>query len=199
MEISRMGKFARDNLQNSIDAFFNLDEKLFDEVEEVEDTVNFLNHSITNQLVRLRALDLSPKDLNKLSMMTLAVADIERISDHAENIVEYAEQVRSKKATLSQIAIDELKQLSAAVMQSIDLSLSIFADEKFELIDQAELLEQKVDDMQKLIVQNHVDRLMDSKCDPLGGVVFTDMSSDLERCSDHAINIACALSDNPDY
>ncbi|MBQ8975032.1 MAG: Na/Pi cotransporter family protein, partial [Oscillospiraceae bacterium] len=131
--------------------------------------------------------------------MTLVVSDIERLSDHAENIIEYAQQVYYKKAKLSTVAVEELRELAEMVMRSVDLCITIFEEEKYDLIPQAEALEQQVDDKQKQIVNNHVQRLMQAQCDPLGGVVFTDMSSDLERCSDHAINIACATSDEPDY
>lgn len=198
-EITRMGRIAENNLQMSISAFFNLDTSLFEEVEQVEDTVNFLDHAIINQLVQLRTLDLSEKDQNTVSMMTLVVADMERLSDHAENIIEYAQEVYSKRAQLSAVAVQELRELADDVLRSVDLGITIFEEEKFELIPQAEALEQQVDDFQKEIVNNHVQRLMKAQCDPLGGVVFTDMSSDLERCSDHAINIACALSPNTNY
>lgn len=198
-EITRMGRIAENNLQMSISAFFNLDTSLFEEVEQVEDTVNYLDHAIINQLVQLRTLDLSEKDQNTVSMMTLVVADMERLSDHAENIIEYAQEVYSKRAQLSAVAVQELRELADDVLRSVDLGITIFEEEKFELIPQAEALEQQVDDFQKEIVNNHVQRLMKAQCDPLGGVVFTDMSSDLERCSDHAINIACALSSNTNY
>ena len=198
-EITRMGRIAENNLQMSISAFFNLDTSLFEEVEQVEDTVNFLDHAIINQLVQLRTLDLSEKDQNTVSMMTLVVADMERLSDHAENIIEYAQEVYSKRAQLSAVAVQELRELADDVLRSVDLGITIFEEEKFDLIPQAEALEQQVDDFQKEIVNNHVQRLMKAQCDPLGGVVFTDMSSDLERCSDHAINIACALSPNTNY
>jgi phosphate:Na+ symporter len=199
LEISRMGTLARDNLQLAVDAFFSLDDDKAAEVEDIEDTVNYLNHAITDQLVKLRTLDMSDRDRNRISQMTLVVADIERLSDHAENIVEYEAQVKSKKATLSQEALEELKSLAEASIRSVDLCLHIFAEEDFEQIQQAEDLEDYVDELQKEIVNNHVSRLMDSRCDPLGGVVFTDMSTDLERCSDHAINIATALIENYEY
>jgi phosphate:Na+ symporter len=199
LEISRMGKLARDNLQLAVDSFFSLDDDKAAEVEDIEDTVNYLNHAITDQLVKLRTLDMSDRDRNRISQMTLVVADIERLSDHAENIVEYEAQVKSKKATLSQEALEELKSLAEASIRSVDLCLHIFAEEDFGQIQQAEDLEDYVDELQKEIVNNHVTRLMDSRCDPLGGVVFTDMSTDLERCSDHAINIATALIENYEY
>ena len=71
--------------------------------------------------------------------------------------------------------------------------MNIFEKEDFSLLPKAEALEQRVDDMQEQFIQNHIERLMTTACNPLCGVVFTDMCTDLERCSDQAINIATAL------
>lgn len=196
-EITRMGEIASRNLKTAVKCFFEQDDSLAEVVEETEDTVNYLDRSIISKLVELRTLEMTPRDLNRVYHMTLVVADIERLSDHAENIVEYEAQVRSGKATLSEDAIAELKQLAHLSLQSVDLCLSIFSNEDYDRLQEAEDLEDLVDDTQETIIGNHVKRLMNATCDPMGGVVFTDMATDLERCSDHAINIATALSDHP--
>ena len=196
-EITRMGEIASRNLKTAVKCFFEQDDSLAEVVEETEDTVNYLDRSIISKLVELRTLEMTPRDLNRVYHMTLVVADIERLSDHAENIVEYEAQVRSGKATLSEDAMVELKQLAQLSLQSVDLCLSIFANEDYDRLQEAEELEDLVDDTQETIIGNHVKRLMNATCNPMGGVVFTDMATDLERCSDHAINIATALSDHP--
>lgn len=196
-EITRMGNIALDNLRLAVECFFELDDEKAVAVEENEDTVNYLDRAIISKLVELRTLDMSAKDLNRVYRMTLVVADIERLSDHAENIIEYEAQVHSQKATLSQEALDELRHLADLSLQSVSLCLEIFAKEDFDRLQEAEDLEDLVDDTQETIVQNHVKRLMNATCNPMGGVVFTDMATDLERCSDHAINIATALSEHP--
>ena len=196
-EITRMGEIASRNLKTAVKCFFEQDDSLTEVVEETEDTVNYLDRSIISKLVELRTLEMTPRDLNRVYHMTLVVADIERLSDHAENIVEYEAQVRSGKATLSEDAMVELKQLAQLSLQSVDLCLSIFSNEDYDRLQEAEDLEDLVDDTQETIIGNHVKRLMNATCDPMGGVVFTDMATDLERCSDHAINIATALSDHP--
>ena len=196
-EIIRMGEIASRNLKTAVKCFFEQDDSLAEVVEETEDTVNYLDRSIISKLVELRTLEMTPRDLNRVYHMTLVVADIERLSDHAENIVEYEAQVRSGKATLSEDAMNELKQLAQLSLQSVDLCLSIFADEDYDRLQEAEDLEDLVDDTQETIIGNHVKRLMNATCNPMGGVVFTDMATDLERCSDHAINIATALSAHP--
>jgi phosphate:Na+ symporter len=196
-EITRMGMIARNNLKSAVDCFFQLDDSMAAEVEEREDTVNYLDREIIAKLVDLRTLEMSPRDLSRVYHMALVVADIERISDHAENIVEYEAQMRSQKAVLSQEALTELKELADLSLQSIDLCLEIFSNDDYDRIQEAEDLEDMVDDKQETIIANHVKRLMSATCNPLGGVIFTDMATDLERCSDHAINIATALTKNP--
>lgn len=196
-EIARMGEIASRNLKTAIKCFFEQDDSLAELVEETEDTVNYLDRAIIAKLVELRTLEMTPRDLSRVYYMTLVVADIERLSDHAENIIEYEAQVHSGKATLSKDAMDELRNLADLSLQSVDLCLSIFAGDDYDRLQEAEDLEDLVDDTQETIIGNHVKRLMNATCDPMGGVVFTDMATDLERCSDHAINIATALSDHP--
>ena len=195
MEITRMGKITLDSMKNAIDAFFTQDEKLADSVRETEDTVDHLTDAITERLIALRSQGYYDKDMVKISQMILVVSDIERISDHAENIVEYLDLIKSRKATISEQGLSELRLLADATLKSIKKSMIIFATEDYDKIPEAEELEQTVDRIQTEIVNSHIERLMKDSCNPAGGVIFTDMSTDLERSSDHAINVACALAD----
>lgn len=196
-EITRMGKIAIDNLDRAIDIFFEYDTDKAELVHIDEETVNILNHSIADAMVQLRTLALTPEEMRRVSMMTIAVTDIERISDHAENIVEYIERMNAKKAELSDIAMNELRAMSSDTVAATYLALDIFDTEDYSKLDRLEKLEQKVDDYEKTLINNHVERLMQSNCNPLSGVIFSDIVTDLERCSDHAINLAYALKERP--
>ena len=109
---------------------------------------------------------------------------------------QYEGEFKARKASLSEKALEELKALTEASLKSIDYSLRIFAKDDFHELPKADRLEQDVDDLQTDFINNHIQRLMNNECDPVGGVLFTDMVNDLERCSDHAINIAYALFHN---
>ena len=194
MEIARMGKIAAESMRNAAEAFFTLDDKLAESVRESEDTVDYLTDAITERLIALRSNEFSQKEIYQISQMMLVASDIERISDHAENIVEYQEQVKNKKASISEEGLKELQQLAQATIESIEFCLNIFETESYSQIPKAEKLEQMVDNLQIEIVNSHIDRLIQERCNPAGGVIFTDMSTDLERSSDHAINVACALA-----
>ncbi|MBQ9395205.1 MAG: Na/Pi cotransporter family protein [Proteobacteria bacterium] len=192
-EITRMGRITAENLRTAVDCFFNPTNEKSQLVEDTEETVNYLTHAITQKLVRIRTFNMTGHERNRITQMTLVVQDIERIGDHAENIVEYAMRLKQNKATISEEALRELKVLAEASIHSVDYCLDIFENEAFEKLPEAERQEQEVDELEKTNQTNHIARLFDHQCDPLAGVVFTNMSSDLERCSDHAINIAFAL------
>ncbi|MBQ5986081.1 MAG: Na/Pi cotransporter family protein [Clostridia bacterium] len=194
LEVNRMGKIARDNLAAAIAYFFNPQkDEDFQAVEDTEQTVDWLDHAISDKLVTLRSLQLPEKDVFLLSRLVRVTSNYERISDHAENIIEFAARLKANKSVMSEAAMGELKQMSEAVMACLDESMHIFENEDFKTLQKAEDIEQQVDDMQDAFIQNHIDRLMESGCDPLAGVIFTDMCTDLERCSDQALNIAHAL------
>lgn len=194
-EVARMGEIAYENLKQSIECFFTRNLQLAERVEEYEDTVNTLNNSILAKMVELRTADLSQKDLNRVYHLTLVVADIERISDHAENIIEYTQEFIKNKITLSEEPMNELREICEKVLLSVRRSLEIFESDDYEHLEEAEALEQEVDILQEKAIDSHIKRLMSASCDPMGGVIFTDMVVDLERCSDHAINIAQALKE----
>lgn len=192
-EISRMGSIALDNLRMAILSFFDQSAARDDLVEETEETVNYLEQAILSKLVELRTPDMQSGDLQRVSRMTQTVSDIERLSDHAENIIEYAVQIRSGKGCLSPQATKELRAMCELTLESVELCLGIFETQDYTRLAEAMALEENVDQCREQLVQNHVERFMNSSCETRGGVLFCDMVTDLERCSDHAINIATAL------
>ena len=194
-EICRMAHFAIDNLQYSIDCFFEHDAKKGQMALQGEETVDYLTGAILGKLVELRSLDLSPKHLNKLYRYIQVVDDLERISDHAENIVEYAEQMRTGKASMHQEALDDLQMLANITMQSMNVSLIVFEQELMDRFADAEAMEDLVDETKEQIEASHIERMAKKACDPKGGILFTDFCIDMERCSDHAINLAEVVRD----
>lgn len=193
LEVTRMGRIAAKNLRCSIECFFDYDIDKAERVRKREESVDILNAIIADAMLDLRAMDLSPENIKHVSMMNIAITDMERFSDHAENIVEYAERLTNKKVWLSETAEAELKQMADNTLKVVDLALDIFETEDYSKLDEIERLEDKVDRQETQLINNHVERFVQEECDPLAGVIFTDIVTDLERCSDNAINVAYAL------
>lgn len=193
LELVRMAALARESLGNAIESFFNQDDRLADTVFEAEDTVDILTDKIQECLISMRSRDYTTQEMGKLSQLVLAASDIERVSDYAENIAEYEKAYKARKASMSDTAIEELKTMADAALQSLDTALRIFENEDQDSLPEIDRLEQTVDDLETEFVNAHIQRLLNEGCNPVGGVIFTDMLSDLERCSDHAMNIAHVL------
>jgi phosphate:Na+ symporter len=191
-ELARMEKITFDNLERSLQCFFNGDST--DRVFEVEETINYLNHEITGYLISLNSLELSAEDKETVGMMFHVVADIERIGDHAENIAEYSQIKADHHVKFTEEGWNELKDIADKTVKSVRLAAEIYNGRKFEKLQEMSDLEEHIDDLKDQYTENHIARLKKDQCNPRGGVIFTDLVTDLERCSDHAINIAYAIN-----
>ena len=188
-EMCRMGRIAFANLKLALEAFFEKNAEKVAEVFETEDTIDYLKKEITAYLMRIQRAQLTAADVERLGSMLQIVSDIERLGDHAENIAEYAFSREASGVNVSQEAASELLTLSSIVMDTLNLSLEILETNDSSCASQVDDLEQQVDDLSAQYLKNHIERLKDERCDPRCSVIFTSMVSDLERCSDHAINI----------
>jgi phosphate:Na+ symporter len=195
-EICRMGGYSTKALRLSIECFFNMDEKKVNEVMELEDTVDYLNRAITEGLIVYRSHNMTMRDIKRISMLTLVVSDLERISDHAKEFALFASQLENT-AKISQEGMSDLRRFADVMLESVRLCLEIFETEQFNRVPEAERLCNLVDEMQIELTNNHIERLTTKNCDPAGGIIYTDMLTGMERCSAHAINVACALTDHP--
>ena len=193
-EIVRMGRIAEKNLVRALDCFFHYDASRAASVKAREESVDILNKEIDRAMLELRSMYFSDEALHRISMLSITVTDIERISDYAENIVEYAETMHTNKSTLSEDALTELHQMADDAKKIVDLSLTIFADENYDRLPELDRIEEGIDRQKTQLVDHHVNRLMEGTCEPLAGIMFTNLVTELERIGDHAENIAYSLS-----
>ena len=103
--------------------------------------------------------------------------------------------MRTGKASMHQEALDDLQMLANITMQSMNVSLIVFEQELMDRFDDAEAMEDLVDQTKEQIEAAHIERMAKKACDPKGGILFTDFCIDMERCSDHAINLAEVVRD----
>ena len=199
-EVVRMAELARDNFDRAANALINNDSSKKEKIEAVEDVVNFLNHEITRNLVKINALDLDYNDAKYIGRLFHVVNDIERIGDHAVNLIE-AEVVRSsEKLAISESAVDELKTMHKCVMDLLDASISSFKKQELTLDEakQIETLETISDNLKEKYQNAHLYRLNEEHCETRAGMMFVNTLIDFERVGDHAKNIAFAVGKKPD-
>jgi len=193
LEICRMSKVANDNLALALDAFYERDLDKAKKVFDNEGIVNYLYQEIASKLVWVNNMKLSNAEAEKIGKMFGILSDIERIGDHAENIAEYIIEAEESGVHFSDSAIEELKTLGGTTVKLANEALYAFEHQDTSRLPQIKVLEEKVDNLTKKSAQNHIGRLKAGDCDPKSAVVFTDMIIDLERCGDHANNIAFSI------
>ena len=199
-EVVRMAKLARDNFDRAAVALINNDTSKKDKVESVEEVINFLNHGITKNLVKINALDLDYKDAKYIGRLFHVVNDIERIGDHAINLIE-AEVVRnSEKLAISESAVNELETMRKCVIDLLDASIASFEKQELTLDEakQIETLETISDNLKEKYQDAHLQRLNEEHCETRAGMMFVNTLIDFERVGDHAKNIAFAVGKKPE-
>ncbi len=192
-ELDRMASLASENLTRAMNALVTLDEEDIAEVYEVEKNINFLNHAITDYLVKINQTTLPIEDLKSIGALFHVVNDIERIGDHAENVADAARQRRETGVTISKEALKELGDLLEMVTRLIRYSIDMFARSDESHMKDVIALEDQVDAKEKEMQRSHVQRLTRGDCSPEAGMMFSDIASGLERVADHATNIAFAV------
>ena len=192
-EIERMAVLSSENLNRAMNALITLDEEDIEEVYEVEKNINFLNHSITDYLVKINQTTLPVEDLKSIGALFHVVNDIERIGDHAENVADAARSRKEMGVNISKEAQRELGEMLDMVNTLVRYSIQMFAHGDETHMKDVVDLENRIDEKERELQQAHVDRLTRGECTPQAGMVFSDVVSGLERVADHATNIAFAI------
>jgi len=193
-ELERMASLAEENLNRAMNALITLDEEDIEEVYEVEKNINFLNHAITDYLVKINQTTLPIEDLNSLGALFHVVNDIERIGDHAENVADAARQRKEEGVSISKEAQKELGDMLEMVNKIIRYAVEMFAKSDETHMQEIVTLEDQVDEKERELQKKHVERLTKGECSPEAGMIFSDVVSGLERVADHATNIAFAIT-----
>ena len=194
-EMERMGHLAITNLERAMNALITLDEKDIDEVYAVEKQVDYLNHEITNYLVKINQMTLPTDDAQSIGGLFHVVNDIERIGDHAENIADAALARIERQVDFSIQAKRELSSMLDMVIKITTYALDMFSHNNQEHMQEILDLEDQVDEAERSLQESHIQRLTKGECSASAGMMFSDIISGLERVSDHATNIAFSLLD----
>lgn len=190
-----MAQKAINALIASIGAFTGYSPELAKSVREEEDSCDELEDILGTYLVKLSAEQLGEKESEEATALLKSIGDLERISDHAVNILESAEELRDKNLTLTEHALKEYDVISAAVKEVLELSLQAFENSDVQCAAYVEPLEQVIDQLKEQLRTNHILRMQNGKCSVQVGFVWSDLLTNLERVSDHCSNIAGCVID----
>ncbi len=185
-----MAQISRSAVDDAVKALSSYDEKLSERVRKSEKKVDKYEDTLGEYLVKLSTHSLTDTDSRELSMQLHLIGDFERISDHALNIIESAEELKDKKMSFSGPAKKELDNIVKATSEIVMLATSAFVENNLEKAALVEPLEQVIDELKKKMKNGHIERLRRNECTIEQGFVFNDLVTNLERVSDHCSNIA---------
>lgn len=192
-EIIRMAGGARSAVQGAIEGLIEGDDRKLNKAMTEEDIIDAFQLDITSYLTALSREQLSDVVSNKLPVLLHTVNDLERIGDHAVNIVEIARRKMEQNLQFSDSALDEAAQLRKEMDEMFDYIKEALEDDSAESARKALLNENNLNRMQLEFRRSHVQRMGEGLCPPEAGLIFCDLVDNIEKIGDHLTNIAQAV------
>lgn len=192
---AQMADCSVNALEQGIAALTAYTPELARQVRTAEDQSDHFEDLLGTYLVKLSTRRISAADSNEAARLLKIIGDFERIADHGVNLVQSAEELRSKKMNFSPSAMAELTVLTKAVEEILGLSLDAFLKDDYNAAGMVEPLEQVIDGLKEQLRTSHILRLQKEECSIEAGFVWADLLTDLERVSDHCSNIAGCIMD----
>lgn len=192
-ETVRMAEIAKDNFKLSMEAFLESDETNADMIYANEKIINELTENITDFLVELSGSDIDINEFGRIATTYHVINDVERIGDHAENIIELAQEKIRKGVEITDDAVAELKAMYSYCMEAINIAIESYKNNDIKRAESIIGVEKRIDELEKEYRDTHIRRLNQGKCTPIAGILFLDLISNMERIGDHSNNIAEAV------
>ncbi len=196
---AKMAEGAISALKEALACLLSYSPEAGQKVRELEDFTDHCEDEIGDYLVKLSALQLSDVHSTEAATLLKIIGDLERIGDHAVNLVESAEEMKQKRLTLTEGANKELANLCKAMGEILDLMGRAFGENDMIAAATVEPLEEVIDKLKETYRSSHIKRLQRGECTIEAGFVWSDILTDLERTSDHCANIALGLLDNQSH
>ncbi|MBD5104749.1 MAG: Na/Pi cotransporter family protein [Ruminococcaceae bacterium] len=189
----QMANLTQSTLYDAIDLLKEYDEETGKEIIENENRVDEYEDKIGTYLLQLNSQNLTDRDSKEISLLLHCIGDIERISDHAVNTLEAAEELNRKNLVFSEKATEELRIYIAAITEIVRLAFSAFETGDITEAKTVEPLEEVIDNLRNEIKKHHIKRLRKGKCTIESGFILSDLLTNFERIADHCSNIAVCL------
>lgn len=194
-EVSHMLELARSNVSDAFDNILHWDRERFENVEKNEEYVDFLNAEISKYISALMSGEMTEQDAKTVSAYFKIIGNIERISDHAMNIAEYAMLLNKKGYKADDeiySEVEEMKYVTLDGLKLIDFSAGEMQQMTFVSVSMAE---KNIDSLSEAYRSNQIERLRENKCSGDVSVVYSEMITDFERIGDHLLNIGELMTD----
>lgn len=193
-EIVNMAEIALHNYDLACDVICTLDYSKIEKFRQNENELNFLNKEIARFVVKLSKLEMNDADHNYLATTFHTITDLERVGDYAENIIEYADKLKESDQKFSDVAISEVRNLQSRINDLFQKVMKAYVNSDAASLDEANVIEDKIDDITEAMGANHIERLRAGDCTPDVGAQYLSLASNSERVADHFINVGKSIN-----
>lgn len=190
-----MAKVAIQSLKDGVACLSEYSSQKAESIREAEEKTDHYEDILGTYLIKLSSNQISDRDGAEAAKLLKIIGDLERLSDHAVNLVDSAEEMKTKNLKFSEPAAAELTNISNAMNEILDFSLLAFVENDMSAAAYVEPLEQIIDTLKNSLRHNHIVRLQQGDCSFETGFVWSDILTNLERASDHCSNIAGCVID----
>lgn len=196
---SIMASYAATAIKEALSSVMSYSPKAAEIIRKNEDKCDKYEDMIGTYLIKIASKQLGESEGEETTELLKIIGDFERISDHAVNILDSAEELRNKGLTLTEEALREYDVISSAVEEVVSLSLQAFVENDIEAAEKVEPLEQVVDGLKEKLRTSHILRMQEGRCSVEAGFVWSDLLTNFERVSDHCSNIAGSIIDAKEH
>ena len=188
--VTRMCELARETAFAAITLVGNYNERAAASPLSGEAELDVYEDKIGTYLVKVAARELSDHDSWEVSRMLMTIGELERIGDHATNIIQSSRQLTEKGITFTKFAMSDIAVLQAALTEILNMTIDSLINDDVALARQVEPLEQVIDALVFGARDRHIARMQRGECGIEPGFIWSDLMVDFERISDHCSNIA---------
>ena len=187
-ELGRMLDLASENVDAAFKAVISGPDESTEKAIRTEELVDLLNKEISQYVAKAMVRETNAEDSAAVASGFRIAGNIERIGDHAMNILGYGQRLEKENIQLSDDALKELMEMRAVCAKALRY---LHGDSR---LDNAAKLEQTIDDMTTRFRENHMHRMKNGECSDEGCILYSEILTDFERVGDHVLNIAQELS-----
>jgi phosphate:Na+ symporter len=173
-------------------AFEKPDENSFSEIQKMEDKTDLYEDVLNSYLINLSNKSLTQQDSKKVTAMFHNSSDIERIADYGMNIARTFFEKNTKGIDFSSQGNNEIEEIKETVFDTLILTVNILENKDATLLNNLDMLTEKIKHQKSNSRKNHVQRLKNKECSKSSGIYFVDLLTFMERipaiCSSIAHN-----------
>ncbi len=190
-ETLRMGRMAGEAFENSKDYFFDHNPHNKHLTAQFEAAIDQLENEITGYVLKVSSDKILTSEQTDQSYRILQViGDIERVGDHAENLVELTDHAIESKVNFSEQANSDLMNMFEKVQEIFTMSLEVLKTDDIALSEKVLKYDDIIDELEISLRKGHIERLSQGACNGSYGATYLNIISNLERIGDHSVNIA---------